>query len=130
MRTIRISYSNISGAIKRISELKYVVKSQSGNGDYDVNSADLGWVYSCPDHKYRGVKCKHIFAVEISFALHKEVEVAHIEPIGIDFCIYCKSPWIVKDGRGHNKYGDIQKFNCRDCDDFTINIENVCRRKS
>jgi hypothetical protein len=30
-------------------------------------------VCACPDHTYRGVKCKHIFAVEISFALHKEV---------------------------------------------------------
>ena len=78
---------------------------------------------ACPDHKYRGVKCKHIFAVEISFALHKEVEVAHIEPVDTDFCIYCKSPWIVKDGLRHNKYGDIQKFNCRDCNRyFTINL--------
>ena len=69
------------------------------------------------------MKCKHIFAVEISFALHKEVEGARIKPIDTDFCIYCKSPWIVKDGLRHNKHGDIQKFNCRDCDRyFTINI--------
>ena len=38
------------------------------------SSTDLGWVCSCPNHKYRGVKCKHIFAVEISYVLHKEVE--------------------------------------------------------
>ena len=25
-----------TGSIKRINELKYVVKSQNGNGDYDV----------------------------------------------------------------------------------------------
>ena len=65
--------ASISGAIKRISEIKYVVKSQNGGGEYDVCSTDLGWVCSCPDHKFRGVKCKHIFAVEISFALGKEV---------------------------------------------------------
>jgi hypothetical protein len=35
--------ANIDGAIKRISELKYVVKSQNGNGEYDVCSTDLGW---------------------------------------------------------------------------------------
>ena len=87
------------------------------------NSTDLGWVCSCPDHTYRGVKCKHIFAVEISFALHKEVEVARIEPVDTEFCIYCKSPWIVKDGLRYNKYGDIQKFNCRECNRyFTINL--------
>ena len=76
-----LAIANIDGAIKRINETKYVVKSQNGNGDYDVCSTDLGWVCSCPDHKFRGVKCKHIFAVEISFALRKEVEVARIEPI-------------------------------------------------
>ncbi|MFY9871104.1 MAG: SWIM zinc finger family protein [Candidatus Nitrosopolaris sp.] len=62
-----LAIANITGALKRINELKYVVKS-SGNDYYDISSTDLGWVCSCPDHKFRGVKCKHIFAVEISFA--------------------------------------------------------------
>ena len=118
----RLAIANISGSIKRINEAEYIVKSQNDNGDYEVHSTDLGWVCSCPDHIYRGVKCKHIFAVEISFALHEEVEVAHIE-VEIDFCIYCKSPWIVKDGLRYNKHGDIQKYNCRECDRyFTINL--------
>jgi putative transposase len=120
---LELAIANISGPIKRINESAYKVRSQNGNGDYEVNSTDLGWVCSCPDHTYRGVKCKHVFAGEISFTLHKEVEVARIEPIDTDFCIYCRSPWIVKDGLRHNKYGDIQKFNCRDCDRyFTINL--------
>jgi hypothetical protein len=34
--------ANISGAIKRINEMKYVVKSQSDNGDCDVCSTDSG----------------------------------------------------------------------------------------
>jgi transposase-like protein len=111
------------GAVKRINDSIYKVESQSGNGDYEIHLTDLGWVCSCPDHKFRGVKCKHIFAVEISFALHKEVEVARIEPVDIQCCIYCKSPSVVKDGLRHNKYGAIQKFNCRGCGRyFTINL--------
>ena len=103
--------------------LKQNYRSQNGNGGYDVCSTELGWVCSWPDHKFRGVKCKHVFAVEISFALRKEVEVARIEPIDTQWCIYCKSSWIVRDGLRHNKYGAIQKFNCRDCDRyFTINL--------
>jgi transposase-like protein len=122
-RQVELAIANIHGTLKRISELKYVVKSKNGNDEYEVNSTDFGWVCSCPDHKFRDVKCKHIFAVEMSFALHKEVEVARIEPADIDFCVYCKSPWIVKDGLRHNKYGNIQKFNCRDCGRyFTINL--------
>ena len=115
--------ANIDGAIKRISDSAYKVKSQNANGEYDVCSTGLGWVCSCPDHKFRGVKCKHVFAVEISFALRKEVEVARIEPIDTQCCIYCQSSWIVRDGLRHNKYGAIQKFNCRGCNRyFTINL--------
>ena len=115
--------ANISGAIKRIGELVYKVKSQNGNREYDVCSTDLGWVCSCPDHKFRSVKCKHVFAVEISFALRKQVEVARIEPLDTQCCIYCKSSWIVRDGLRHNKCGAIQKFNCRECNRyFTINL--------
>ena len=108
-----LAIANFDGALKRINETKYTVKSQNGNGGYDVCSTDLGWVCSCPDHKFHGVKCKHLFAVKISFALCKEVEVARIEPINTQCCIYCKSSWIVRDGLRHNKYGAIQKFNCR-----------------
>ena len=90
--------------------LKQNYRSQNGNGGYDVCSTDLGWVCSCPDHKFRGVKCKHIFAVEISFALRKEVEVARIALLTTTTCIYCDSSNIVKDGLRHNKYGDIQKY--------------------
>ena len=62
-------------------------------------------------------------AVEISFALRKEVEVRRIEPVSIASCIYCNSFNIVKDGLRHNKYGVIQKYNCRGCNRyFTINI--------
>jgi putative transposase len=62
-------------AIKRINTSRYFVKSQSGNGKYVVSATKLGWVCSCPDQKFRGVKCKHIYAVEVSFAIPNEVEV-------------------------------------------------------
>jgi transposase-like protein len=115
--------TQMNGSIKRLSETGYTVRSQSGNGTYEINSTNLGWKCSCADHTYRGVKCKHIFAVEISFALRKEVEVRKIEPVGIAGCIYCNSFNIVKDGLRHNKYGDLQKYNCRGCNRyFTINL--------
>jgi hypothetical protein len=94
-------------------------KSQSCQSSHDIveeSEKKTGiWVCSCPDHKFRGVECEHIFAVEISFALRKEVEVARIEPLQINCCIFCNSSNIVKDGLRHNKRGDIQKYECRDC---------------
>jgi len=115
--------AQMNDSIIRINEISYTVNSQSGNGSYEVHSTDIGWVCSCPDHKFRGVKCKHIYATEISFALRKEVEIRRIEPINIASCIFCNSFNIVKDGIRHNKHGDIQKYNCRDCSHyFTINL--------
>jgi putative transposase len=115
------------GCIKRIDEHSYKVKSQSGNGAYDVIAGELGWLCSCPDHIYRHhQKCKHIFAVQLSLALRKTVasEVRKIEPItNTHNCIFCTSSNIAKFGIRHNIRGDIQKFHCNDCKHyFTINL--------
>lgn len=58
-------------AIKRMSEIRYRVKSQSGNGFYFVEKTEIGWKCDCPDHKWRGMKCKHIWAAEISFGMRE-----------------------------------------------------------
>ena len=53
-----------NGQINRIDECLYIVKSQSGNGEYTVNKVNGELLCECPDNTYRHVKCKHIFAVE------------------------------------------------------------------
>jgi len=119
-----LEIANMTDYAKRINQGSYKVKSQSGNGEYDVTTSELGWICSCPDQVYRRVKCKHIWAVEFSLALREEVRATIIQPIvDVHACIFCKSTKIVKDGVRHNKYGDIQKFNCKDCRRyFTINL--------
>ena len=57
------------------------MKSQSRNGKYEVLNTSLGWKCSCPDHIYRGVKCKHIWAVEFSLAFKKEVKARRVEEV-------------------------------------------------
>jgi putative transposase len=59
--------AQMNGSVKRNGEMSYSVSSQSGNGSYDVKATEIGWNCSCPDSMYRGVKCKHIHAVELSF---------------------------------------------------------------
>lgn len=116
--------AKLDGQVKRIDENTYKVKSQSGHGAYEVLNTSLGWMCQCPDHIYRGVKCKHIYAVEFSVSLRTEIAVRRIEPIeNLTECIYCASTNIVKDGVRKNKAGTIQKFHCRDCHKyFTFNI--------
>ncbi len=114
------------GQIIRINDNSYKVKSQSSDVLYDVTSTEIGWKCSCPDHTNRGVQCKHIYAVEISFGIRKEVEKVRIEPIATanpTSCMLCGSANIVKDGLRHNQYGDIQVFYCKDClQHFTLNL--------
>jgi hypothetical protein len=78
--------------IKQVDINHYQVNSQSGNGAYGVLSTELGWICSCPDHVYRGLKCKHIYAVEFSLALRKQVESSVvIKEISILACPRCNS---------------------------------------
>jgi hypothetical protein len=48
-------------AVRRINESRYSVKSQSAKGKYDIYQTKIGWTCSCPDHKFRGIKCKAFF---------------------------------------------------------------------
>jgi len=116
----------MSSRVKRIDKHAYIVESQSTIGHYDVLSTELGWICSCADHMFRGVTCKHIYAVEFSLKLRNTVvaEARRIEPIVYtNTCLYCKSSNIVKDGIRHIKCGDIQKFKCKDCIRyFTVNL--------
>jgi transposase-like protein len=110
--------------IRRIDAFSYVVKSQSTNGEYHVSKGVNGWMCECPDHIYRHMICKHIFAVEFSASFRAEVSIRRIEPIeNLTECLFCGSSNIVKDGVRHNKYGEIQIFYCKVClHYFTFNI--------
>jgi len=114
--------AKMNNQVKGLDENTYAVKSQSNDHEYKVFKVSDEWFCECPDHVYRHVKCKHIFAVEFSASLREAVR--RIEPIdNLTECIFCGSSNIVKDGVRKNKRGDIQKFYCRDCTHyFTFNI--------
>lgn len=119
-----LEIANNGDQIRRISDDTYRVLSQSGNGSYDVIRMELGWSCSCPDHVYRGVKCKHVYAVEFSLKLREKVaSQTIIEPINIQACPICHSENIVKHGVRHNESGDIQRLTCKDCGKwFVVNL--------
>jgi hypothetical protein len=94
------------GQIKRIDDYNYKVKSQSKDISYNVILTTIGWKCTSPDHETRGVKCKHIYAVEFSFKIRQEVKKnIVIEPVIISDCPFCHSTNIKKFGIRHNKSG-------------------------
>lgn len=116
--------ANNEGQVKRIDDLLYIVKSQSGNGEYTVNKVNSEWLCDCPDNKYRHIPCKHIHAVNFSLTIKAEVANNRIiQEINIQNCRYCSSNRIVKAGLRKNQKGNIQKYLCRECGHyFTINL--------
>jgi putative transposase len=116
--------NNHKNHIRRVNALSYRVLSQSGNGNYLVSQIEDGWSCECPDYRFRGVKCKHIFAVEFSIALRNKVsDSLVIQPLNPQICPYCQSEEIVRRGVRHNSYGDIQRFSCNVCGKwFVINL--------
>jgi putative transposase len=114
-----------NGQVRRIDEDHYAVKSQSQHGEYRVSRVGEEWVCECPDNHWRHTICKHIYAVDFSIQLRKEV-LAHgqiIQEVNVSTCRFCGSSNLKKDGVRKNKCGTIQKFLCRECHHyFTINI--------
>jgi len=110
--------------ISRIDPATYNVLSQSGNGEYVVCLSEDEWRCECPDHRFRGVKCKHIWAVEFSLKMREQVRKnVVIEELAISNCIFCHSSNIIRYGVRHNKRGDIQVFHCKQCRRFfTFNV--------
>jgi transposase-like protein len=110
--------------ITRIDSSTYKVLSQHGNGAYLVSLAADGWICECPDHTYRAVKCKHIFAVEISIKLKEHVRKnVVLEEVSVSKCLFCHSANIKKFGVRRNKDGNIQRFVCGGCGrTFSVNI--------
>jgi len=70
------------------------------------------------------VKCKHIWAVEFSLAFREEVKQrVTIQGLDLQSCRFCGSENIVKNGVRKNKYGNLQRYMCKDCGKkFSFNI--------
>ncbi|OPY37071.1 MAG: Integrase core domain protein [Methanoregula sp. PtaU1.Bin051] len=110
--------------LRQINKNQWEVKSQSGNGFYQVSRKFISkdvykWSCSCPDHTTRNVICKHIFAVQFSLKLKIDVETDSItqkvEMENAPSCPFCKSANVIKRGIRKTGYGEIQRYGCHDC---------------
>ncbi len=118
----------LGSQIKRINKISYEVKSQSNGIWYSVvrkygetGKRQGGWTCACPDHLYRQVQCKHIYAVLFSKQLRKKIvsqdvgSLIEIPYTETSKCPKCNSSNIVKNGARKTKYGSVQRYRCKDC---------------
>ena len=64
--------ANQGDQIRKVSDYSFKVKSQSGNGFYEVKTTRDGMTCTCPDFVYRGGRCKHILATKYYLEVQKE----------------------------------------------------------
>ena len=116
--------SNLKDGIKCIKDKYYKVRSQSFDAYYVVENTEIGWICNCPDHIFRGMKCKHIWAIEVSLGMRQQAKPKIVlDLITTIDCPICGSLNFKKDGIRHNKRGDIQKYECLNCGKwFSVNI--------
>lgn len=130
--------------VREVRKNRWMVKSQSGNGEYLVTKEFVkgrasrhihDWTCSCPDHTTRNVTCKHIFAVQFSLKLKSDVEensapqqLEAAEPVIT--CPSCKSPNIGKWGNRKTGFGTVQRYVCRDCNHKFVVDKGFCRMKN
>jgi len=102
--------------IIKLDQDTYLVPSQSKNGDkYRVERIDGEWRCECPDHQYRLVQCKHIYAVQLWISLQKNREperIAFKHP-EIYMCKFCGSEEITRYGRKTKQFK--QRYYCKAC---------------
>lgn len=58
-----LAIARIANQIKKIGGSIYSVKSQTTKSMYTVKCSESVSTCTCPDHKFRGIDCKHIWAV-------------------------------------------------------------------
>jgi len=121
------------GQIRQIEAHTFRVKSQSGNGQYIITNGKA-WDCSCPDHTYRKVMCKHIFAVKFWIELKEKIDSndvfhLHRELTEASTCKFCGSVNIIKWGYRKNKNVKIPRFKCKDCGQTFVMNEGFAKMR-
>ena len=99
----------------------FLVPSQSKKGNYEVTNLN-GWSCNCPDFQKRGLKCKHIHAIEFFLKLKNSQDNQVLEffeetnqDLNQKICPICKSENVISNGKRKTKSGIRQRFQCKEC---------------
>ena len=105
----------MGGQIRRVSRDKFLVKSQKGNGWYEVVWRNRKWRCSCADYKKRKKDCKHIYAV-LTFLNLPSILMRNLTP-ELNSCPRCGAgqEYLVKIGFRKNRSGPVRRFKCKKC---------------
>jgi len=106
-----LSISSQHGHVKRIEADRYLVRSQSHRGWYDVAWNGRRWACQCKFNVKNHIACKHIYAVIYTIGHADDAAVQ-----GTPRCPNCESSeTVTKRGVFKNKSGPVQCYGCKTC---------------
>ena len=115
-------------AIARIGQDIWLVKSQTGIGEYHIEKHEEKWTCTCPDYEKNQTDCKHVIAVRFSLKLKADIKNEYeIDIIKSSFkpdvCPSCEGNDIIRRGIRKTKYGEVQRYLCKSCN-YRFAIDN------
>lgn len=121
------------GQIRQVEAHTFKVKSQNGNGQYVITNGK-SWDCTCPDHTYRQVMCKHIFAVKFWITLKEKIEDSdvfhlHRELTEASTCRFCGSINIIRWGYRKTETVKKPRFKCKDCEKTFVMDEGFAKMR-
>jgi transposase-like protein len=103
------------GCIKRLTDSRYLVRSQRRDGWYKIEWRNRKWRCQCPDYSARKEACKHVYAV-IFFLRLPSILLTNLN-YELLTCPRDNAPpeKIVGIGVRRNKSGATRRFECKQC---------------
>ena len=89
--------------IIQIDQESFLVPSQSKNMKYLVRKNEESWNCECPDHQFRLVQCKHIYAVQLWIKLKEKFQpkTVTLKTSEVYMCKFCGSNQITHSDARH-----------------------------
>ena len=111
--------------IIQIDRDSFLVPSQSKNVKYLVRKENESWICECPDHQFRLVQCKHIYACQLWIKLKEKLQpkTVTLKTPEVYECKFCGSNQIMRYG----KKGRKQAYRCNNCH-RTFVVDDIARR--
>lgn len=105
-----------TGSVSRVSQSKFVAKSQNSKTRYEVTWNRNRWICQCKDFGKHGKKCKHIYAVNFFLQMSGILSEANATSKQSEYrCPRCGSLRIIKRGFTYSRQGPVQRYLCKKC---------------
>lgn len=112
-----------AGAVRKVTQSLFLVRSQRGKDEYEVRWERNHWSCSCEDFRKSHKRCKHIYALnfflQMQMIIQGEAGLTEVKVL----CPHCNSPNFIKRGYHYGRKGPVQRYLCKKCGKRFSNVD-------